>query len=32
MMTWKHNLLGMDLLEPYVLTFDARAHWISLEP
>jgi predicted aspartyl protease len=30
MMTWKHNLLGMDLLEPYVLTFDARANWISL--
>jgi predicted aspartyl protease len=29
MLTWHNNVLGMDLLEPWVVTFDTRAHWLS---
>ncbi len=30
MLTWDNNVLGMDLLEPWILTFDVRGGWISL--
>jgi predicted aspartyl protease len=30
MMIWNNNLVGMDLLAPWVLTFDARANWMTL--
>jgi len=30
MMIWNNNLVGMDLLEPRVLSFDARANWMIL--
>ena len=30
MMLWDNNLIGMDLLESWVLTFDARANWMTL--
>ncbi len=29
-MIWKENVLGMDLLESWVLTMDARNHWLLL--
>jgi predicted aspartyl protease len=30
MMIWGNDLIGMDLLESWVLTFDARANWMTL--
>ncbi|MDB6111885.1 MAG: hypothetical protein JWR69_3635 [Pedosphaera sp.] len=30
MLTWDHNVLGMDLLAPWILTVDARRGWMSL--
>jgi predicted aspartyl protease len=30
MLTWDHNVLGMDLLAPWILKVDARRGWMSL--
>jgi predicted aspartyl protease len=30
MLIWDHNVLGMDLLESYILTVDARRNWLLL--
>jgi len=30
MLTWDHNVVGMDLLAPWILTVDARHGWLSL--
>jgi predicted aspartyl protease len=30
MLVWNHNVLGMDLLEGYILTVDARRNWLLL--
>jgi len=31
MMTWDHNALGMDLLQPWILTVDPWQGWMSLK-
>jgi predicted aspartyl protease len=30
MIMWNHSVIGMDLLEPWILTFDMRRNWMTL--